>query len=1217
MAYNADIIVRLVETEVDKAVKSIERKLQGLQDTANNVEISAVTKGTRELKGFEKRVDAINRSLERIKPTAAIGGISAALAAGAGGAEKLAEALQGINNLGPLFGKITPAVNSFGSSLEQAVGPAGKLGAALIDFVASAPASAAGIGLATASLFAFAPAIKQATTDIFSFKKNLQNLVTSITADSLVAFDSLNEKFELTRKGLIELAKGTGSLSFLKQELKEARKSLDEMDSTAEEFRQETVRLIEAEKNVNNELRERKRIYDELTAQQRRVRENVEASRASRAGTGFGASDPVAKSIRRNQEKVAREKARLEKLSATAQAPLALPSSDMLKAAERGIKNLKAVSNQLGKDLDFVNQRSRNFTDSINAAAAKGQQLPGIFGQLGKVLEKSQQITTRNAAVNNNVNQIIKSRLLLSSLVNEGLESQVRAESEALDQARRRLFIEQEIADVAAEAAKLKQNQAKSQRPGGDVGRLRENLLLGAGFPLLFGGGAGAVGGGVLGSLAGDGFGGQIFFSALGTALDGFAESTANLGAELNKAVPDVDKITERLGVVGTGTEAYIRALQDSDQATRAAEAATDELAQLVGQDGVRALKEFGAQTTELGNELAKAFTLMAAAAAKIISGSSAFKEIETQLPRAVAFQQAKNSDNPEIQKLFSELEGTNAFAPGGSARRAELGDEIIEKQLELNRLREEGNRIAAEGIAIVANEKELAIESAELVNLRKLALAAEGDQRLTLLAQVEEQVEREALLAEKAELLNRAKLGEISYRAVALALQEKQVKLDERLREIREGLAKDLADGSSSGSSGVDKEAQAQKAMAVELTKQFELETKIAAIGQTKIQKINTELDSLDKKKALKIKELELSTEDARVLAAKLKTLDLETDALRKQLELQAARLQLEEKLADLKGEQTLGNLQRDLDQELASLTLPTGDAFEDERTQLALEQQQRYADVMAGVNDQIAQQHLLIAEGDAETAKSARAKLKLLEREKGIYEKMLPAIAAAEQQQLKFNQVLSMVEGPVNAFVGSLTQGLQGIIDGTMSAEEAFSNMLKNMGQALIDTAAQMIAQYIAIGIARAFAGMGSDSAESMFPMDTGGWTLPEGATPITSSSWMKRANGGPVKPNGTYLVGEQGPELLTMGTQSGFVHSNTSEAMDRYRAGRSGGGGGGSLDVSYNVTQINGMNFVTEEQFRAGMSRAAKDGAKMGEAGTFKSMKNSRSNRRRVGI
>jgi len=122
--------------------------------------------------------------------------------------------------------------------------------------------------------------------------------------------------------------------------------------------------------------------------------------------------------------------------------------------------------------------------------------------------------------------------------------------------------------------------------------------------------------------------------------------------------------------------------------------------------------------------------------------------------------------------------------------------------------------------------------------------------------------------------------------------------------------------------------------------------------------------------------------------------------------------------------------------------------------------------------------------------------------------------------------------------------------------------------------------------------------------------------GSQAASIGAFAGRANGGPVRPNSTYLVGERGPELLTTGNQSGYVHSNTSEAMDRYRAGGSGGGGG-SLNVNYNVTSINGMNFVTEEQFRAGMSKAAKDGAKMGEAGTFKSMRNSRSNRARVGL
>jgi len=193
---------------------------------------------------------------------------------------------------------------------------------------------------------------------------------------------------------------------------------------------------------------------------------------------------------------------------------------------------------------------------------------------------------------------------------------------------------------------------------------------------------------------------------------------------------------------------------------------------------------------------------------------------------------------------------------------------------------------------------------------------------------------------------------------------------------------------------------------------------------------------------------------------------------------------------------------------------------------------------------------------------------------------------------------QIINMSNTVISEMSNAMSSAITGVITGTTTVEEAMSTMFANIGKAFIDMATQMIAKALvmkALGIL------------------TGGDL---GSQAASIGAFAGRANGGPVRPNSTYLVGERGPELLTTGNQSGYVHSNTSEAMDRYRAGGSGGGGG-SLNVNYNVTSINGMNFVTEEQFRAGMSKAAKDGAKMGEAGTFKSMRNSRSNRARVGL
>ena len=310
------------------------------------------------------------------------------------------------------------------------------------------------------------------------------------------------------------------------------------------------------------------------------------------------------------------------------------------------------------------------------------------------------------------------------------------------------------------------------------------------------------------------------------------------------------------------------------------------------------------------------------------------------------------------------------------------------------------------------------------------------------------------------------------------------------------------------------------------------------------------------------------------------------------------------------LKGEQQIAGLQRGLDQELAGLTLPTGDVFGDERNQLALEQQQRYANVMADVNDQIEQQALLATSSDAAIAEAATKKLSLLERQKTVYENMLPAIAQAEQQQLKFNQTLSLVEGPVNAFVSGITSGLQGIIDGTMTAEEAFSKMLKGMADALIQTATQMIAQYIAIGIARAFAGMGSSTPS----IGTSTNYFSGGFTPMD----FFRAEGGPVGANRPYMVGERGPELF-IPQQSGRVMSNgeTEAALERYNPAVSAPMNMKPIDVQYNVTEINSMRFVTEEQMIASSRQAAKQGAKQGERQVYAGLRNSRSRRSKLGM
>ena len=99
-------------------------------------------------------------------------------------------------------------------------------------------------------------------------------------------------------------------------------------------------------------------------------------------------------------------------------------------------------------------------------------------------------------------------------------------------------------------------------QPGG------ENLALGLGFPLLFGGGAGQVAGGLLGSFFGEGFGGQILGSAIGQQLEDAQRRIAEIGTALNTL--NMDELKKSTVLVTDELENQVRLLQEAGRAEEA-----------------------------------------------------------------------------------------------------------------------------------------------------------------------------------------------------------------------------------------------------------------------------------------------------------------------------------------------------------------------------------------------------------------------------------------------------------------------------------------------------------------------------------------------------------------------------------------------------------------------------------------------------------------------
>jgi tape measure domain-containing protein len=234
----------------------------------------------------------------------------------------------------------------------------------------------------------------------------------------------------------------------------------------------------------------------------------------------------------------------------------------------------------------------------------------------------------------------------------------------------------------------------------------------------------------------------------------------------------------------------------------------------------------------------------------------------------------------------------------------------------------------------------------------------------------------------------------------------------------------------------------------------------------------------------------------------------------------------------------------------------------------------------------------------------------------------KLKDFIKQSEDQLKDLQQVaVNVSQGIGNALGNSLASGIEGLVAGTAKAKEVFANFLKDVGRVLIQEGAKMIATYIAIGVAKAFAGLAGgggpdpNSANVGSVLESGGFTTGNladaaAATPL--------ANGGPAQAGRPYVVGERRPELFVPGA-TGRIDTNRdlSQMMGRSPVASSSP----SMNFTFETTTIGGTEFVSREQLEDAMSmtrrQAAADGAKRGMGMTLDKIQNSPRTRSRIGI
>ena len=222
----------------------------------------------------------------------------------------------------------------------------------------------------------------------------------------------------------------------------------------------------------------------------------------------------------------------------------------------------------------------------------------------------------------------------------------------------------------------------------------------------------------------------------------------------------------------------------------------------------------------------------------------------------------------------------------------------------------------------------------------------------------------------------------------------------------------------------------------------------------------------------------------------------------------------------------------------------------------------------------------------------------------------------------------ITSLAQTVESEIGGAMSNAVMGLIDGTMTAQEAFGQMFKNIGKAFIDMATQMIAKALVMKVLGIFTGGG-----------LGGGGLGGGGLGFAGSSGAGSfglgslsgakffADGGFVNSPTNALIGEGGANEYVI------PENKMGAAMSRYSAGARGdavlngadptGGSMGaaaiaaaapaSINISGGVMQFNDTNYIRQDQLPSIISQASKQG----EARTLRRMQMNPATRRRLGM
>ena len=707
----------------------------------------------------------------------------------------------------------------------------------------------------------------------------------------------------------------------------------------------------------------------------------------------------------------------------------------------------------------------------------------------------------------------------------------------------------------AAEQKRIVQKNALLKSEGAIRQRnaMMQNALIGGAFPLLFGGGAGAVAGGFAGGFIPGNPMMSIVTSALGTMVDQFVASVAEMGVAVTSTSGTFELMREKALFSSKAVEDQAIALEEQGKVTELADLLTQDLAKSIGGEGVRALQALGDETNILTKEwnllTAQLFALVAGPLAAFINAlNTVLGGVTTENRLNTLRKEATPAQQKRIAEITAEERGGEFKLRRGGGIGFEAGPEsaaVAERILK---------RTTAEGIVPPAPPGRVTSEDRRTITAPTDRASDKAAKDAARLAERLRGLAAETQLTEKITALKQlqfnAEMAGDKQTQIRLAGEEKILKILHDTRSQIDGTVK--------------------------------LEERLAILKKTE--------------GAIAIANQETAQEMARLEAERTRAFDAIIADLNLELALKTATTEQERER--LRIEAARAKLQADL----------KGQGFD-----------QTKIDQITGLQAQVA---------------APLTDVQKIDQHIGKLKTEIDDLTSIS------NIAIKAAEGIGAAFANSFS----GLISGSMTAKEALGSFFKSVGEMFIEMAAEIIAKQMvmitlqlilkALGaIGGGGGGGGTVTADFMNTEALKGLTpAAKGATfsngiakfarggIVGSPTLFKFADGGTTR---TGLMGEAGPEAimpLKRGAD-GSLGVQANGLRDAMNQGRAAGGGTPVLNMSFQSTTINGVEYVSREQLEQAMAAtrrdATRDGASRGMTMTLDKLQQSPSTRRKVGI